>query len=233
MSRLVGVRLSSLGLAVGLAVWSLGGQVAQAITVPSLRVTVESKSFDVSTSSFTLVATVENLKQVGVDLSGFNLLLRVTPTSPRTVMFDSTTQPDTLSAANYVFLNDSDSSDNSLTPWSVRNSAGTDDEYAFSDLTTSNFLTLAPGAIKTLANIRMVLGTGAAAPVAGDVFTLTIGSTTEFTDGMVNPILYSKVHGTLTATGGGVVPEPGTWVLAGVGLAGVLGESIRRRRRQG
>lgn len=193
------------------------------------NISVSSAVFSPTDSSISVQVLLENNTSSVLNLAAFSFELEVTPVSPRRVEFDASSQPDSLTNANYVFFGNSADQTTPTTPWAVNSTgSGVNNDFVFSD-TTDNTLNMSVPAnsSKLLANIRLVPGSGAARPQSGDVFTLSfVSAGTSIIDENLASVTFTTGTGTLTAT---AVPEPSTYALALISSS--LMANVARRRR--
>ena len=192
------------------------------------NISVSSAVFSPTDASISIQVLLENNTASILNLAAFSFELEVTPISPTRVEFDPTSQPDSLTDPNYVFYGNSSDQTTPTTPWAVKSTnGGVNNDFVFSDITDNTLnMSVAANSSKLLANIRLVLGSGAARPQSGDIFTLSfVAAGTSIIDENLAPVTFTTGTGTLTAA----VPEPSTYALA---LAGslVMGTLARRRR---
>lgn len=188
---------------------------------------VSSATFNPNDSSISVSVTLLNNSSNQLSLAAFSFELQVSPVSPRSVEFDASTQPDSLTNNNYVFFGNSAAANTPTTPWSVNSiGGGVNNGFVFSDTTDTTFnVNVAANTSKLLANILMVPGSGSAKPQAGDSFTLSfVSAGTSIFDENLNPIAFTTGTGTLTVP----VPEPSSYAMAGLGFAIIT--FVRRRR---
>lgn len=191
---------------------------------------VSSAVFIPTDASINIQVLLENNSSSILNLAAFSFELEVTPISTRRVEFNASSQPDSLTDPNYVFFGNSSDQTTPTTPWAV-NSTGTgvNNDFVFSDTTDNTLnMSVAVNSSKLLANIRLVPGSGAARPQAGDIFTLSfVAAGTSIIDENLATVTFTTGTGTLIAA----VPEPSSYALVLVGSM-VMGWLKRRRRLQ-
>lgn len=194
----------------------------------SADVQIGSAVFSPADGSFDISVMLNNNSASALNLATFSLQLSITPTGPGRVEFDPNTQPNTLTNPNYIFLGNSAAGSDPFTPWSVSStSSGTNNEFTFTDLTSDTLnVSLAAGAVKLLADIRMTPGTGSFTPQPGSQYVISVvPNGTSFYDELLNPIAFTSTSGTLSVP----VPEPSTYVMVVIGTGVLI--AFRRSRK--
>lgn len=178
---------------------------------------VSSATFQPADSTIAIAVSLDNNSGSVLGLAAFSFQLQVSGTGTGRVAFDSTTQPDSLTNANYIFFGNSAAQNTPSTPWAVNSvSGGVNNELLFTDTTDDTFnVNVAANTTKLLANIILKPATGSNAPQPGDVYTLAfITAGTSLYDDALSPISFTTGTGTLTVPI--PVPEPSTLGMATV-----------------
>ncbi len=151
----------------------------------------------------------------------------------------STASTQTLTDPKYVFVGQSSDQGVFSQFSNITNTSYVNDTISGGDAITSGFVTLPSSTTSTLLTYLPLTTATGAPPSAGDSFTVSLvpsgatsglsGLNSTFQDSSNNYFTFGSSPGTVTIT---AAPEPASWVMAVMALAGLSGYGAFRRRQR-